>query len=89
MSHVILKSGAQKRGIKKSKMATASDALRSLVVQVQGLDIKDNEIGSGAYGMVHAVTVNGRQCIAKRSPYPQICQFISKFSPRLILAVST
>ena len=46
-------------------MATASDALRSLVVQVQGLDIKDNEIGSGAYGMVHAVTVNGRQCIAK------------------------
>ena len=54
-------------------MATASDALRSLVVQVQGLDIKDNEIGSGAYGMVHAVIVNGRRCIAK-SLHPILLQ---------------
>ena len=46
-------------------MATRSDDLDSLVVQVQGLDIEDNKIGSGAYGIVHAVTVNGRACIAK------------------------
>ena len=50
-------------------MATAS----GLVVQVQGLDIKHNEIGSGAYGMVQAVTVNGSQCIAK-SLHPILLQ---------------
>ncbi len=46
-------------------MATRSD-LDALVVQVEGLDLEENKAGSGAYGCVFRVTVNGRQCIAKK-----------------------
>ncbi len=47
------------------KMATRSD-LDALVVQVEGLDLEENKAGSGAYGCVFRVTVNGRDCIAKK-----------------------
>ena len=47
------------------KMATRSD-LDALVVQVEGLDLKENKAGHGAYGCVFRVTVNGRHCIAKK-----------------------
>ena len=46
-------------------MATRSD-LDALVVQVEGLGIQENQAGSGAYGCVFRVTVNGRDCIAKK-----------------------
>ncbi|XP_064395476.1 ankyrin repeat and protein kinase domain-containing protein 1-like isoform X3 [Halichondria panicea] len=47
-------------------MATRSD-LDALVVQVEGgLDLEENKAGSGAYGCVFRVTVNGRDCIAKK-----------------------
>ena len=39
------------------------DALR---VQVEGLDREENRIGSGAYGIVIQVTVDGKKCIAKK-----------------------
>ncbi len=39
--------------------------LHDLVVQVEGLELED-KIGSGAYGKVLKVTVNGRECIAKK-----------------------
>ncbi len=45
-------------------MATR-DALDALVVQVEGLNLEENKAGSGAYGCVFRVTVNGRHCIAK------------------------
>ena len=38
--------------------------LERLVVHVQGLYLDENRVGSGAYGTVYAVTVNGRSCIA-------------------------
>ncbi len=40
--------------------------LDKFVVQVEGLDVKDNEAGSGAYGVVFKVTLNGKECIAKK-----------------------
>ncbi len=40
--------------------------LDDLVVQVEGLDQDENKAGSGAYGYVFRVTVNGRLCIAKK-----------------------
>ncbi len=40
--------------------------LDALVVQVEGLDLEENKAGSGAYGCVFRVTVNGRHCIAKK-----------------------
>ena len=46
-------------------MATR-DALDALVVQVEGLNLEENKAGSGAYGCVFRVTVNGRHCIAKK-----------------------
>ncbi|XP_064395642.1 uncharacterized protein LOC135342734 [Halichondria panicea] len=46
-------------------MATRSD-LDALVVQVEGLNLEENKAGSGAYGCVFRVTVNGRHCIAKK-----------------------
>ncbi len=46
-------------------MATRS-ALDALVVQVEGLGLEENKAGSGAYGCVFRVTVNGRDCIAKK-----------------------
>ena len=42
-----------------------ADDLEKLVVQVQGLGLDENKVGSGAYGTVYAVTVSGRKCIAK------------------------
>ncbi len=39
--------------------------LDDLVVNVEGLD-RNESVGSGAYGEVLKVTVNGRKCIAKR-----------------------
>ncbi|XP_064401100.1 uncharacterized protein LOC135347138 isoform X2 [Halichondria panicea] len=48
-----------------AKMATKSD-LDALVVQVEGLDLEENRAGSGAYGCVFRVTVNGRHVIAKK-----------------------
>ncbi len=48
-------------------MATRSKMnLDSLVVQVEGLNQIENEVGSGAYGCVFRVTVDGKYCIAKR-----------------------
>ncbi|XP_064395533.1 ankyrin repeat and protein kinase domain-containing protein 1-like isoform X4 [Halichondria panicea] len=38
----------------------------ALVVQVEGLDLEENKAGSGAYGCVFRVTVNGKDCIAKK-----------------------
>ena len=46
-------------------MATRSD-LDALVVQVEGLDLEENQAGHGAYGCVFRVTVNGKDCIAKK-----------------------
>ncbi len=40
--------------------------LQALVVQVEGLNLEENKVGSGAYGIVYQVTVNGRKCIAKK-----------------------
>ena len=40
--------------------------LDSLAVQVEGLDLEENKLGTGAYGVVYRVTVNGRECIAKK-----------------------
>ena len=47
------------------KMATRND-LDALVVQVEGLDLEENQAGHGAYGCVFRVTVNGKDCIAKK-----------------------
>ena len=48
-------------------MATRSEVnLDAQVVQVEGLDLEENIAGSGAYGCVFRVTVNGRDCIAKK-----------------------
>ncbi len=48
-------------------MATRSEVnLDALVVQVEGLDLEENKVGSGAYGCVFRVTVNGKYCIAKK-----------------------
>ena len=44
-----------------------SDAdLDALRVQVEGLDLEENKVGSGSYGTVFKVTVGGRECIAKK-----------------------
>ena len=51
--------------LQNSKMATRSD-LDALVVQVEGLGLEENQAGHGAYGCVFRVTVNGRDCIAKK-----------------------
>ena len=40
--------------------------LDALLVQVEGLGLEENEIASGAYGVVFKVTVNGRKCAAKK-----------------------
>ncbi len=40
--------------------------LDALLVQVEGLGLEENKIGSGAYGVVFKVTVNGRKCAAKK-----------------------
>ena len=39
--------------------------LDALVIQVEGLGLEE-KVGSGAYGIVYKVTVNGRKCIAKK-----------------------
>ena len=39
--------------------------LTDLEVQVEGLNLED-KIGSGAFGVVFKVTVNGRECIATK-----------------------
>ncbi len=50
------------------QMATRSRSdLDTLVVQVEGLNLEENKAGSGAYGCIFRVTVNGRDCIAIRS----------------------
>ena len=46
--------------------AVAEADLDALVVQVEGLDLEENKIGSGAYGIVYEVTVAGEKCIAKK-----------------------
>ena len=49
------------------QMATRSRSdLDTLVVQVEGLNLEENKAGSGAYGCIFRVTVNGRDCIAKK-----------------------
>ena len=40
--------------------------LNALAVQVEGLDLEENRLGSGAYGVVFKVTVKGKECIAKK-----------------------
>ena len=40
--------------------------LNALRVRVEGLDLEENKIGSGAYGVVFEVTVDGKKCIAKK-----------------------
>ena len=40
--------------------------LGALRVQVEGLELEENIVGSGAYGVVYKVTVNGKNCIAKK-----------------------
>ena len=45
---------------------STEEAIAKLVVDVHGLDIKENELGRGAYGVVLGVTVNGKECIAKK-----------------------
>ena len=40
--------------------------LNALRVQVEGLDLEENKLGHGAYGVVYLVTVNGKRCIAKK-----------------------
>ncbi len=48
-------------------MATRIEVnLDTLVVQVEGLDLDGNKAGSGAYGCVFGVTVDGKDCIAKK-----------------------
>ncbi len=48
-------------------MAEMSEVdLDALVVQVEGLGLEENKVGSGAYGIVSKVTVNGKKCIAKK-----------------------
>ncbi|XP_064405699.1 serine/threonine-protein kinase TNNI3K-like isoform X1 [Halichondria panicea] len=48
-------------------MAEMSEVdLDALVVQVEGLGLEENKVGSGAYGIVFKVTVNGKKCIAKK-----------------------
>ena len=39
--------------------------LESLRVQVEGLDLEE-KVGRGSYGIVYAVTVDGKKCIAKK-----------------------
>ena len=46
-------------------IAVADVNLDSLRVQVEGLDLEE-KIGSGAYGVVYGVTVNGKKCAAKK-----------------------
>ena len=40
--------------------------LDALAVQVEGLDLEENRLGSGAYGVVFKVTAKGKECIAKK-----------------------
>ena len=49
-----------------SKLTSIERELDKLTVQVEGLELEDNKAGSGAYGVVFKVTVNGRECIAKK-----------------------
>ena len=46
--------------------AVAEVDLNVLRVRVEGLDLEENKIGSGAYGVVFEVTVDGKKCIAKK-----------------------
>ena len=49
-----------------SYLAKMADCLDKFLVEVEGLDHEDNKAGSGAFGVVFKVTVNGRPCIAKK-----------------------
>ena len=42
------------------------DNLDAFVVHVEGLDLDENKAGSGAYGCVFRVTVDGKYCAAKK-----------------------
>ena len=46
--------------------AIAEVDLDALKVQVEGLNLEENILGSGAYGVVYKVTVDGKKCIAKK-----------------------
>ena len=46
--------------------AVAEVDLNALKVQVEGLNLEENILGSGAYGVVYKVTVGGKKCIAKK-----------------------
>ena len=46
--------------------AVAEVDLDALAVQVEGLDLEENEFGSEAYGMIFKVTLNRKECIAKK-----------------------
>ena len=46
--------------------AVAEADLDALVVQVEGLDLEENKIRSGACGIVYEVTVAREKCIAKK-----------------------
>ena len=46
--------------------AVAEVDLDALRVEVEGLNLEENILGSGAYGVVYKVTVDGKKCIAKK-----------------------
>ena len=49
-----------------AEMSEVDMDLDALVGQVEGLGLEENKVGSGAYGIVFKVTVNGKKCIAKK-----------------------
>ena len=46
--------------------AVAEVDLDALRVQVEGLNQEENKVGSGAFGVVYKVTVDGKKRVAKK-----------------------
>ena len=61
--------------------AVAQVDLDALRVQVEGLNLEENILGSGAYGVVYKVTVDGKKCIAKKL-HSILLHYCQKFYPR-------
>ena len=62
--------------------AEAEKDLDALAVQVEGLNLEENRLGSGACGIVHEVTVDRKKCITKKLHNGFIGEyFISKTIP--------
>ena len=57
--------------------AVAEVDLDALTVQVEGLDLEENILDSGAHGVVYKVTVDGKKCTAKK--LQNILIHVSKF----------